>query len=180
MGLGESFWEMRSQRFHGHPSKRFERRGCSSVLRLDSIPMTRILAPLFAAVVALNLLALVRAQDAKPAEPKAGNYLLTLEMGEKKPRINVEIQGKAIRSVKSTDPELEGMKGEILAFKTQGRVIPSVDAGAFLVRMRNDKHAMSQLWIFRKDGSAAVREVPDRGEMQSAVPVKEETIEVPK
>jgi hypothetical protein len=30
----------------------------------------------------------------------------------------------------------------------------------------------SQLWIFRKDGAAAIREVPDRGEQQSAVPVK--------
>lgn len=46
--------------------------------------------------------------------------------------------------------------------------------GVFLISFQNENHRASQFWLFRKDGSAIVKEVPDRGERQVAVPVKRE------
>lgn len=130
----------------------------------------------------LALLPLGQAQnpEAPTTTEPSGHYLVTLELAGEPARINVEVQGKTVKCVKSTIPELEGMEGEIITFRTQGRVLPGVESGGYLVRMRNANRAMSQIWIFRKDGRAAVREIPDRGEMQSAIPVKDDTLELTK
>jgi hypothetical protein len=50
-----------------------------------------------------------------------------------------------------------------------------------MIFFRNESgHRASQFWVFRSDGSAAVKEVPDRGERQTAIPVHDDSIEPPK
>lgn len=124
-------------------------------------PLAAVLAIVFLAVPGL-------AQE--PGE-LAGNYLLTLDRENQKPRVNIEIADGKVRSVRSTDKELEGMNGDV------GRLVSPDGISAFLVRMRNAKYTISQIWIVRKDGNIVVREVPDRGEMQLAVPVAGDTVE---
>ena len=99
-----------------------------------------------------------------------GRYLVTLEIAGGKPRINVEVKAGTVKSIKASDAEFEGLEGGVEAMRP----------GIFVIRMRNQRHTISQVWVFRKDGSAAVREIPDRGEMQTAVPIKGDALELPK
>jgi hypothetical protein len=43
--------------------------------------------------------------------------------------------------------------------------------GVFLIQLRNETFAATQFWAFKPDRSAEIKELPDRGEMQKAVPV---------
>jgi hypothetical protein len=92
-----------------------------------------------------------------------GNYLVTLE-GDK--LMNVAVKAGKATCVKSNDPGKKGMQSAIQTMKS----------GVFLIRFQNNQGAMSQVWIFRKDGTAGVRELPDSGELQSAVPVKDDSL----
>jgi hypothetical protein len=65
---------------------------------------------------------------------------------------------------------LKGLKGE---FQLIGN-------GVFIVSLHNNNHRASQFWLFRPDGTATVKEVPDRGEKQLAQPVASTSIEPPK
>ena len=96
-----------------------------------------------------------------------GNYLVTLD-GDK--LMNVAVKDGKATCVKSSDPGKQGMKG----------MIQNMKSGVFLIRFQNNQGAMSQIWIFRKDGTAGVRELPDSGELQSAVPVKDDSLTPPK
>ena len=49
--------------------------------------------------------------------------------------------------------------------------------GVFMISLQNENHRASQFWLFRKAGGATVKEMPDRGEQQSAVPVDNDSIE---
>ena len=107
------------------------------------------------------------------AELKAvpdGNYLLTLEVQDQQVRLNMRIQGNRAKCVNSSDPMLKDVEGGFQLHQN----------GSFIGRFQGKTFRGSQLWIFRTDGSAAVREVPDRGEQQSAVPVTGNSIEAPK
>jgi len=99
-----------------------------------------------------------------------GRYVVSMEFAGGKPRVIVDVGERDVKTVKGSDPEFDGMAGTIERLKP----------GIFRVIMRNAKHTISQIWIFRPDGNAAVREVPDRGEMQTAVRVSRETSELPK
>lgn len=92
-----------------------------------------------------------------------GNFLVTLE---DKRLMNVEIKNGKATCVKTSDPGLKGMQGDIQRLQN----------GVFLIRFRNAHGIMSQVWIFKKDGSAGVRELPDGGELQSAVAVKGDSL----
>jgi hypothetical protein len=96
-----------------------------------------------------------------------GNYLVTLERNR---LMNVAVKDGKATCVKASDPGLKGMQG----------VIQTMKSGVFLIRFQNDRGAMSQVWIFREDGTAGVRELPDSGELQSAVPVKDDSLTPPK
>lgn len=100
-----------------------------------------------------------------------GNYLVTLELKGKEERLNFAIKDDRATCVNASDPSLKGVRG---VFQKFDKV-----EGAFLIRYQTPVVG-SQLWIFRPDGAAAIREAPDRGEQQSAVPVKGDTITAPK
>ena len=101
-----------------------------------------------------------------------GNYLVTLELNGKQERLNVKVDGNKAKCVNSSDPALKNIEGEFRPHPQQG--------GIFVVTFRTPRGAMTQIWIFRPDGAAAIRENPDRGEQQSAVPVSGNSIEAPK
>jgi len=102
-----------------------------------------------------------------------GNYLLTVEVAGKEQRLNLKVQDGKAKCVKASDPSLANVEGYFQKGQLQG-----APPNAFLARFRNGID--SQLWILRADGAFAVRETPDRGEQQSAVPVKGDTLEAPK
>lgn len=99
-----------------------------------------------------------------------GNYLVTLELDGHVQRLNLLVQGNRAKCVNSTDPKLKSIQGQ---FQLKGN-------GVFVSSLQGGEFRASQIWIFRADGAAAIREVPDRGEQQSAVPVKGNSIESPK
>lgn len=84
--------------------------------------------------------------------------------------MNVSVKDAKATCVRSSDPGLKGMEGAIQVRK----------GGVFLIRFHNQQATMSQVWIFREDGTAGVRELPDAGELQSAVPVKDDSLTPPK
>jgi hypothetical protein len=97
-----------------------------------------------------------------------GNYLVTLD-GDK--LMNIEVKDGKATCVRASDPALKGAQG----------LVRSMQSGVFLIRFENNQGAMmSQVWIFRKDGTAGVRELPDSGESQWAVPVKDDSLTPPK
>src|SRR4030095_9355671 len=96
-----------------------------------------------------------------------GNFLVTLDGGK---LMNVEVKEGKATCVKSSDPQMKGMQG----------FIRNLQSGVFLIRFENQQAVKSQFWIFRKDGTAGVRELPDMGELQSAVPVKGDSLTPPK
>ena len=99
-----------------------------------------------------------------------GHFLVNLQ-GEGKTRlVNIEVRDNAAKCVNSNDAQLKGLQGK---FQLIGN-------GVFLIFFQNENHRASQYWLFRQDGSAAVKEVPDRGEKQTAVPVKDGSMEAPK
>ena len=129
----------------------------------------------------LTITATIQAQQ--PAPPVAsqlgalavrsvpdGHYLITLQLlaldGQPQ-RLNIEVKDGSAQCVNSSDARLKGL---------QGKFSP-IGNGAFRIFFSNERHRASQTWIFRKDGSAAVREVPDRGEQETAIPVSDDSIE---
>lgn len=96
-----------------------------------------------------------------------GNYLVSLEGGK---QMNVAVKDGRAVCVRASVDSLKGMQGPIQTLKS----------GVFVIRFQNAQGAMSQVWIFRNDGIAGVRELPDSGELQSAVPVKDDALPGPK
>ncbi|SRR6266496_2297534 len=112
----------------------------------------------------------VRASEAKVLEMKSvpeGHFLVNLQGGGRERLVNFEVKDNGARCVNSNDGQLKGLQGK---FQLIGN-------GVFLISLQNEHHRASQFWVFRKDGSAIVKEVPDRGERQVAVPVKDDSLE---
>ena len=86
-------------------------------------------------------------------------------------RLDVKVQGNKAKVINSSDQALKAAEGQFQPHPRQ--------PGVFAVTFQTPRGAMTQIWIFRPDGSAAIRENPDRGEQQSAVPVTGDSIEVP-
>jgi len=55
--------------------------------------------------------------------------------------------------------------------RLEGKVV-LIGNGVFLVQLRGKGYVATQYWVFRADGTAAIKEIPDRGEKQEAVLVK--------
>ena len=104
-------------------------------------------------------------------EVPEGNYLVTLELNGKQERLNVKVEGNKAKCVNSSDASLKNIEGQFQQLQ---------QPGVFGARFRTRNGVMSQIWIFRSDGAAAIRESPDRGEQQSAVPITGNSVEPPK
>ena len=114
-----------------------------------------------------------RADEVNVLEMKSipdGHFLLNLQREGRDRLLNIEVKDAAAKCVNRDEARLKGLHGR---FQLIGN-------GVFLISFQNEHHRASQFWVFRKDGSAAVKEVPDRGEKQVAVPVKGDSLEAPK
>ena len=115
----------------------------------------------------------LRASEAKVLEMKSvpdGHFLVNLQTDGKDRLVNIEVKDNAAKCVNSNDTRLKELQGR---FQLIGN-------GVFVIFFQNENHRASQHWLFRQDGTAAVKEVPDRGERQTAMPVKDESLETPK
>lgn len=99
-----------------------------------------------------------------------GNFLVNLQLNDQEHRLNFKVTENQARCVNSTTERFKGLEGKF----------QSIGNGVFLVFFQNENHRASQFWVFREDGSAAVKEVPDRGERQFAIPVDNDSIDQPK
>lgn len=97
-----------------------------------------------------------------------GHYRVALEWSGKKQTVNIKVANNQGEFVRSSDPDLKGMKG---GFQILGN-------GVFLASFANQMGRASQFWIFQPDGSATIKEIPDRGEKQTATPVATDSLEV--
>ena len=87
-----------------------------------------------------------------------GNYRVTLQLRGRERALNFEAKDNLARCIRSDDPKLEGLQG---TFELIGN-------GVFLISLRNDNHRATQYWLVKEDGGATVKEIPDRGEKQTA------------
>lgn len=93
-----------------------------------------------------------------------GNYLVALQIEGKGPvhHVNLECKDRKLKCVNSDEPRLADWRGQSM----------HIGNGVFMVHLSGDSVRATQFWVFRPDGSAVIKEVPDRGEKQTAVPVK--------
>jgi len=94
----------------------------------------------------------------KMQEIPAGFYDVQLQYEGKNETARLSIKENRATFAKSSSSKLEGLSGE---FELIGN-------GVFLARLASKAGGKSQWWIFQPDGSATVREIPDRGEKQAA------------
>jgi hypothetical protein len=83
--------------------------------------------------------------------------------------VNVLVKGSGGEFIKSTDAQLVGARGK---FELIGN-------GVFIVFFQNATFRATQFWVFNPDSTAMVKEVPDEGQRQMAVPVKGNSLEHP-
>jgi hypothetical protein len=115
----------------------------------------------------------VRASEVKVLEMKSvpdGHFLVNLRWDGQDRSVNFKVKDNAAKCVNSNDAQLKGLQGQ---FQLIGN-------GVFLIFFQNENHRASQYWLFRNDGSAVVKEVPDRGEKQTAIPVATDSLDLPK
>jgi hypothetical protein len=100
-----------------------------------------------------------------------GNYLVNLQIRGEGPEIllNLEARNGALACVNSSDARLAQWRGRSMF----------IGNGVFMVQLAGGGEMATQFWAFRADGSAAVKEVPDRGEKSNAVPVKGTALQKP-
>ena len=89
------------------------------------------------------------------------NFLANMEVNGQQIQANFDVKDNFARCVATSDPRLKGLQGQ---FQLIGN-------GVFLISLGNDQHRASQFWVFREDNNATIKEIPDRGERQRAVPV---------
>ena len=115
----------------------------------------------------------VRASEVKVLEMKSvpdGHFLVNLQGQGHSRLVNIEVKDNAAKCVNSDDAQLKGLQGK---FQLIGN-------GVFLIFFQNENYRASQYWLFQKDGTAVVKEVPDRGEKQTAIPVETDSLDLPK
>jgi hypothetical protein len=100
---------------------------------------------------------------------KDGYYLVQMEQEGKIIFANFKVTGMKLECVSASLDSAIGMRGGYYA----------AGNGAFMIQVRNEKHTSSQFWAFKTDGTAAIKEVPDRGEKHRVWPVKDASILTP-
>ena len=96
-----------------------------------------------------------------------GHFLANFQMRGQEQMLNFEIQNGSARCANSSDPKLKGLHGRF----------DWIGNGVFMVSFQNENYRASQFWVFREGGGAFIKEIPDRGEQQEAVPVADDAIE---
>ena len=91
-----------------------------------------------------------------------GEYDLQLQISGRNHTVTLAITNNQAVFVRTTVGKFDGLRGE---FELIGN-------GVFMVRLAGDNHRATQFWVFQSDGTAAVKEIPDRGEKQTAKPTK--------
>jgi len=94
----------------------------------------------------------------KMQEIPAGSYDVQLQYEGKNETVKLSIKNNRATFVKSSSSKLEGLSG---GFELIGN-------GVFFARLSCKAGGASQWWVFHPDGSATVKEIPDRGEKQTA------------
>jgi hypothetical protein len=89
----------------------------------------------------------------------AGSYEVTWQLGGSNVAAEVEISGAQAFCVSASSPKLEKMSAEFIL----------IGNGVFLAPFAGPLHRATQFWVFQPDGSAVIKEIPDRGEVQKAV-----------
>ena len=72
--------------------------------------------------------------------------------------VKLAIKNNRATFVKTASSKLEGLSGEL----------ELIGNGVFMARLAGNDHRATQWWIFHPDGTASIKEVPDRGEKQTA------------
>jgi hypothetical protein len=98
-----------------------------------------------------------------------GHYLVNLQAHGPERWLNFKVADGTAVCVNATDPALRGLRGSF-----QG-----IGNGVFLVSLANENHRATQFWVFQPDGTARVKEIPDRGETQEARPVRDDSLTRP-
>jgi hypothetical protein len=158
------------------------RRLCGATRRKEQMKTRKHLALKMVGWIGLLLFTLqpheMRAADSRAAQLNVmemrsvpdGNYLVTLEIDGKELLLNLKVTNNSAKCVNSANPQWKGAEGK---FQQLG-------IGTFRLSLQNEAIRATQAWIFRKDGSAAIREAPDRGELQKAVRVSDDSLTAPK
>lgn len=93
-------------------------------------------------------------------EIPTGLYDVQLELPGEAQTVTLAVQNNRATFVESGSETLQGLSGE---FELIGN-------GVFRTRLTGDNYRATQSWVFHPDGTASVKEVPDRGEKQTAKP----------
>jgi hypothetical protein len=99
-------------------------------------------------------------------EVPPGVYEVTLQyegQGEKV-KVRLSIKNNQVTLVESSSKKFDGLVGRFML----------IGKGVFRAQLRFRAGTASQYWIFHPDGSATVKEIPDRGEKQTARRVAKE------
>jgi hypothetical protein len=121
--------------------------------------ISAVLVILFYAVFPLQPRAAEKTLDVfTMTEIPAGTYDVQLENAGRKETVKLAIKNNEAKFVKSTSPKFDGLSG---SFELMGN-------GVFVARLSCKTGNTTQLWLFQPDGTARVKENPDRGEKQVA------------
>jgi hypothetical protein len=91
-----------------------------------------------------------------------GVYDVQLQLSGRNQTVTLEIKNNQAEFGGATGSKLLGLRGEF----------DFIGNGVFLARLAGDNHRATQYWIFHPDGTASVKEIPDRGEKQTATLTK--------
>ena len=94
----------------------------------------------------------------KMTEIPPGSYDVQLQYEGTPATVKLNINGNRATFVESSLSKLEGMSGN---FELLGN-------GVFLAFLRSKAGGATQIWVFKPDGTATIKEIPDRGEKQFA------------
>jgi hypothetical protein len=97
-----------------------------------------------------------------------GNYLCNLLIHGKEQKLNFEVKGDELVCVNATEKGMIGLRGKHQLLGGNG---------VFQVQLRGGAFGATQFWVFNKDGSITIKEIPDRGEKQRGVPVKGKSLD---
>ena len=78
-------------------------------------------------------------------------------------RLNLKVADNKLTCVASTDPSLVGITGQF----------GSIGNRVYLANLQGQDYGATQFWAFDEEGRAESKEVPDRGEDQQAIRVKD-------
>lgn len=92
-----------------------------------------------------------------------GFYDVSLQLPGETYKARLVLKDNMAGFVSADNVKLKGLSGR---FQLIGN-------GVFLAQLVGENHRASQWWIFHPDGTASIKEIPDRGEKQKAIPVED-------